>query len=306
MTATIHERYADTDLAASPAPALPPVEAAPSPTTRRSRDRFDRAVISALIAKDAAAARRSKAVVVPMIAVPFVLLVGLPAGIGLFAVAGAAPDLTGVFERLPTTMARELAALPREQQLVQLVLGYLVAPLFLVVPMMISSALAADTFAGEKERRTLESLLHLPVRDRDLFAAKVLFAFLPTVAVSWIGFALFAVVANAVAWPVMGHVFLPTWRWMGLILFLAPAVAALGLGVMVRVSARARTTQEANQLGGAVIMPLILASVGQTATLLMMEPYWIFLAGGVVWALALWLVRGGMVRFTRDRVASRL
>ena len=43
-----------------------------------------------------------------------------------------------------------------------LVNGYLLAPLFLIVPLMVSAVLAADAFAGEKERRTLEALLHLP------------------------------------------------------------------------------------------------------------------------------------------------
>jgi ABC-2 type transport system permease protein len=274
--------------------------------THRPATGLDWTMIRALLAKDISAARRSKAVVIPMLVVPFVLLVGLPTGIGLFARTGTAPDLSGLMSHLPTSMAQDLQSLPQRQQLIELVLGYLIAPLFLIVPMMISSALAADTFAGEKERRTLESLLHLPVEERDLYVSKVLFAFLPTVAASWIGFTLFAVSANVVAWPVMGRLFVPTWRWIGLIGFMAPAVAALGLGVMVRVSARARTTQEANQLGGAVIMPLILASVGQTSGLLMMPPYWIFVAGGVVWVLALLLIRGGLVRFTRDRVASRL
>ncbi|HNI35169.1 MAG TPA: ABC transporter permease subunit [Microthrixaceae bacterium] len=268
--------------------------------------RLNHDVVRALLSKDMAAARRSRSIVLPMLVVPFVLLVGLPVGIAIYARAGTPPDLGRFLEQLPGPIARDLSALPAQQRLLELVLGYLVAPLFLIVPMMISSALAADSFAGEKERRTLESLLHLPVEERDLFVSKVLFAFLPTVAVSWIGFALYSVAANVVAWPVMGRVFVPTWRWVGLIVFLAPAVAMLGLGVMVRVSARARTTQEANQLGGAVIMPLILASVGQTSGLLMMEPYWIFVASIVVWAIALLLVRGGLRRFTRDRVASRL
>ncbi|MFN8050177.1 MAG: ABC transporter permease subunit [Acidimicrobiales bacterium] len=285
------------DAIADRSPAAPPA---------RRFGSFDRAMIRTIVAKDVAAARRSKAVVIPMLVVPFVLLVGLPTGLGLFARAGAAPDLSGVLDHLPSSLRADLLALPPKQQVIQLVLGYLIAPLFLIVPMMISSALAADTFAGEKERRTLESLLHLPVETRDLYVAKVLFAFLPTVAASWIGFTLFAVSANVVSWPVMHHLFIPTWRWVGLIGFMAPAVAALGLGVMVRVSARARTTQEANQLGGAVIMPLILASVGQTTSLLMMKPYWIFVAGAVVWTLALILIRGGLARFDRDRVASRL
>ena len=93
-----------------------------------------------------------------------------------------------------------------------LVLGYLVAPLFLIVPLMVSAVTASDTFAGEKERRTLETLLHLPVRDRDLYIAKLLGGFIPATAVSWIGFVLFAIISNIVCWPVMQRLFLPTWR----------------------------------------------------------------------------------------------
>ena len=90
-------------------------------------------------------------------------------------------------------------------------------------------------------------------------------AFLPAVLVSWIGFVLFAVVVNTTAWPVMHRIFIPTKLWLVMILWVAPAVAALGLGVMVRVSARAKSTQEANQLGGAVILPLIFLAVGQSS-----------------------------------------
>ena len=79
------------------------------------------------------------------------------------------------------------------EQLILLVNGYLLAPLFLIVPLMVSAVLAADAFAGEKERRTLESLLHLPVSDRDLFVAKLMVSFLPALAVSWLGFVAFAV-----------------------------------------------------------------------------------------------------------------
>lgn len=285
----------------------PTAEPAASDLTESRRRRpTDWRTVRVLLAKDVQAARRSKAVVIPMLVVPFVLLVGLPTGIGIFARVSTGPDVSGLMSRLPSSMAAEFAVLPARQQLIELVLGYLVAPLFLIVPMMISSALAADTFAGEKERRTLESLLHMPVEERELFISKVLFAFLPTVAASWIGFTLYALSVNVVAWPVMGRVFVPTWRWIALIGYLAPAVAALGLGIMVRVSARARTTQEANQLGGAVIMPLILLSVGQTSGLLMLPPYWLVVSGTIVWALAALLIRGGMKRFTRDRVAATM
>jgi ABC-2 type transport system permease protein len=187
--------------------------------------------------------------------------------------------------------------------MILLVNGYLLAPLFLIVPLMVSAVLAADAFAGEKERRTLESLLHLPVSDRDLFLAKLLVSFIPALAVSWIGFVCFAVVSNGVGWPVVHRIFVPTQLWMVMILWVAPAVAALGLGVMVRVSARAQTAQEANQLGGAVILPLIFLAMGQATGLLLVDLPIAVGIGAFVWLIAVWLIARGAQRFTRDRLS---
>jgi hypothetical protein len=129
---------------------------------------------------------------------------------------------------------------------------------------------------------------------------------LPAVGISWVGFVVFAFVANGVAWPVVHRVFVPTVLWVVMIVWLAPAVAALGMGVMVRVSARARTAQEANQLGGAVILPIIFATVAQSTGLLLVSPPIAIGAGVVVWGIALTLLRRGASRFTRDRLAATL
>jgi ABC-type Na+ efflux pump permease subunit len=185
------------------------------------------------------------------------------------------------------------------------VLGYLLAPLFLIVPLMVSAVIAADAFAGEKERRTMETLLHLPIADRDLFIAKLLTGYLPALAVSWIGFAVYTVVANAVSWSIVDGFIVPNRLWMVMIFWVAPAVAALGLGVMVRVSARTRTTQEANQLGGAVILPLIFLAVGQSTGLLLVDLPVALAIGAAVWLVAIALVARGASRFTRDRIASQ-
>ena len=267
---------------------------------------FDWNAIRAIIGKDLTAVRRTKGVLIPMLAVPFLLMVLLPAGVGF---ASRAPDSVRVADLLndmPGDFARPILELPEREQLVVLVNGYLLAPLFLIVPLMVSAVLAADAFAGEKERRTLEGLLHLPISDRDLFIAKLLGAFGPAMAVSWIGFGCFALVANAVAWPVLHRIFVPTQLWLVMILWVAPAVAMLGLAVMVRVSARARTAQEANQLGGAVILPLIFLAVGQSTGLLLVTLPVAVAIGAGVWVVALVLVRGGAKRFTRDQLAARI
>jgi ABC-type Na+ efflux pump permease subunit len=207
---------------------------------------------------------------------------------------------------LPGGLARPILTLPRRERLVVLVDGYLVAPLFLIVPLMLAAVLAADAFAGEKERKTLESLLHQPVRDRDLFIAKLLGAFIPAIAISWVGFVCFTLVVDVTAWPVAHHLIVPTKLWAVVIFWVAPAVAALGLGVMVRVSARASSTQEANQLGGAVILPLIFLAVGQSTGLLLVTLPVAIAIGAVVWVVALTLVTRGAQRFTRDRIARTI
>jgi ABC-2 type transport system permease protein len=265
--------------------------------------RVDFGAMRAVMAKDFTAIRRSRAVVLPMLIVPTLLMVVLPLGIGM-AARGSPPDVSAVLSRLPGDIARPILDLPASQQLVVLVNGYLLAPLFLIVPLMVAAVLAADSFAGEKERRTIETLLHTPIAERDLFYAKLLGAFLPAVAISWIGFAAFAVVVNTVAWPVMGRVFVPTRLWAVMILWVAPAVAALGMGVMVRVSARARGVQEASQLGGAVILPLIFLAVGQSTGLLLVTLPVAVGIGAAIWAVALWLIVRGAGRFTRDRMAT--
>jgi ABC-2 type transport system permease protein len=267
--------------------------------------RIDMVVVRAVVAHDLTAVRRSKAVLLPMLVLPFVRLVVLP-----LAVASASRnenvDVLQILDLMPSRLSDTVVQLPRDEQIVVLFLGYLAAPLFIVVPLMVSAVLAADTFAGEKDRRTLESLLHLPIRERDLYLAKLLGAFLPAVAVSWIGFALYTVVTDLVSWPVLDRGLLPTTRWLVLILWVAPASAALGLGIMVRISIRARGSQEAQQLGGAVVLPLTLLAVGQ-ASYLLLYPTWVgIVVGAVVWAVAAWLNQRGAAAFTRERLAARL
>ena len=263
-------------------------------------------VMHAIIAKDVTAIRRSKAIVIPMLAVPALLMIVMPGVIGAASRNSSRSNIQQVLENVPGDFADPILALPADEQLLVLVLGYLLAPLFLIVPLMVSAVLAADAFAGEKERKTLESLLHLPISDRELFYAKLLTAFIPAMVVSWVGFLCFSVVSNAVAWPVLHRIFVPTRLWFVMILWVAPAVAALGLAVMVRVSARARTSQEANQLGGAVILPLIFLAVGQSSGLLLVPLEIAILVGGLIWVIALLLIRGGAKRFTRDQLAARV
>jgi ABC-type Na+ efflux pump permease subunit len=261
--------------------------------------------IGLVIRKDMTAVRRSKSITLPMILVPVILIVVLPLSVGLLARNAPTEQIDNALSSpFVRDLVRPILELPERERLVVLVLGYLLSPLLLVIPLMVSAVLAADAFAGEKERRTLESLLHLPIADRDLFLAKVLGAFLPAVTITWVGSVLYVLLCNAIAWPVLDRPFLPFAQFTVMILWVSPAVAALALGLLVIVSSRARTTQEANQLGGAVILPLIFIAAAQASALLLAPVLGVVAVGALIWAISLTLIRVNAKRFTRDRLAS--
>lgn len=279
--------------------------ASPASTSRRTRARADWNAIATIVGRDMRAVRRSKAIVLPMVFVPTVLLVLMPIGIGLIARNAPTEQVqSALSSSLLSDLAGPILDLPERERLVVLILGYLLSPLLLVIPLMVSAVLAADAFAGEKERRTLEVVLHLPISDRDLFVAKVLTAFLPAVALTWVGSLIYGLVCNLIAWPVTGRLFLPFTQFAVMVLWIAPAVALLALGLLVIVSSRAKTTQEANQLGGAVILPLIFVAAAQTSALMLLPTPGVLAVGAFVWIVALVLVWVNGRRFTRDRLAA--
>lgn len=272
---------------------------------------MNRRAIVAVVRKDLTVVSRSKGVMIPLIIVPIVLFVALPA---LAALAPLIPEQGGsplsqlgnFLENMPAGLRAELAGYDEVQQIVILMLVYFLAPFYLIVPLMVANVIAADSFAGEKERKTLEALIYSPTSDGELFLAKVLSALLPAVAVSWGGFVLYGLVANLAAWPTIGEIFFPNLMWVVLALWVAPAAAGLGLGAMVLVSARAGGFQEAYQIGGAVVIPILLLVIGQATGVMYFSLGLVLLLGLVLWAVDLALLWFGARTFRRGEVLARL
>lgn len=259
--------------------------------------------VRAIAVKDLTVVLQSKAVLLPIVIVPLVLLLVLPI-VASFAphlanIPGAS-DLGAMLERMPPAFQERFDGLTPDQALVVLLLVYLFAPMYLVVPLMVASVIAADGFAGEKERRTLEALLFTPTTDREL-----LVGFVPAMAVAWGGFLIYTVVANVAGWPVMGRVFFPTGMWWVLAFWVAPAVAAVGLGATVLVSARVDTFQEAYQIGGVVVLPIILLVVGQAAGLVVLSVGVVLLLGAAFWLVAAALLWFGGRSFRQGEILAR-
>lgn len=123
-----------------------------------------------------------------------------------------------------------------------------------LLPMGLSTSLAADTFAGERERRSLETLLCAPLPALPLFAGKGLAAWIPGQILSWTGFALSAaILAQAGAAPSPATIFL-----LGALVL--PSMGLLAVASALAASRRARTVRAAAQLAALALLPLLAAA----------------------------------------------
>ena len=267
--------------------------------------------VQAIVRKDLKVVFQNKGVAIPLIVAPVIILVALP---GVAALVSGAGDTIGtdtawldkLIQFMPAGLQAALAGYDVAQRLVVFFLVYGAAVMYLLLPLLVVTTIAADSFAGEKERKTLEALLYTPTTDWELLLGKLLSAWLPGLGVAWGGFLLYAVLANLAAWPVMGRLFFPTTMWVILAVWVAPAVAGLGLGAMVLISSRARTFQEANQLAGVVVLPTLMLLGAQVFTVMCFGAWAVALLGLVLWAITAALVWLGMRRFRRSKLATQI
>lgn len=261
--------------------------------------------------KDLRVVTQSKSVMLPMIILPLLLLVIMPGGITLamsyFATSMGDPaDVAEMAALAPPALLEQFAGATPVQMAVLFVLRYMVAPLYLIMPLMVASVVAADSFAGEKERKTLEALIYTPTSDAELLLAKLLGGFVPAVVVAWLSALLYWLVGNAAAWPLFGYPILPTAEWLLLALWVAPAAAALGLSATVLVSSRAKTFQDAYQVSGLIVLPIVLLMIGQTTGLFYLSLGLVALVGLVFWLIAAALLVIAVRLFSRSEILARL
>lgn len=118
---------------------------------------MNKQAVAAIVRKDIREIMQSKQVLIPMIIVPLVILAVLP-GLLILAVRftdipSNVEDVAGFITRgMPPVVRERFSGLTEKQLPIYLLVNYVFGPLFLVIPLMVSSIIAASSFAGEKER----------------------------------------------------------------------------------------------------------------------------------------------------------
>lgn len=272
--------------------------------------------IRAMVRRDLKIVLQSKAVLIPMIVLPLVLLVIVPgiAGVLLASTDENDPEITDMreemgafFDNLPDSISEKLDQFDNEvQRITYLAFLYFLAPMYLILPLMVANVIAADSFVGEKERKTLEALLYTPTSEQEFYVAKLLAPWGAAIIVGLLGFVGYGIVVNLASYAVMDRLIFPNASWIVLALWVAPAVAGLGLGATVLVSSRVNTFQEAYQFGGMIVLPVILLLLGQMAGVIYFDVPMVLALGFVVWLIDAGILWYGANSFQRGALISRL
>jgi len=180
---------------------------------------------------------------------------------------------------------------------------YLFAPLAVIVPLTISTAIGAATMVGERERGTGEFLAHSPAGTDEIYVGKLIASFLPGYAATFVGFGVYSVLVNTVVGPKVGGWFFPTGDWWVLMLWFVPPFLIFAMTLVLRLSARVKSTIAAQQASGLVTLPMIILAYTQsTGTLFGASTSSTFIIGLIVWVAAGLSLLSGMRAVKRSRL----
>ena len=251
---------------------------------------------------------RDRNLLVPVFVMP--LLVGVLAGMAAFGSAQGSTSAVGAVvgtlavQQLPERTLVFFANLPfgDQEKMISLLLKAVSIPLFWIVPVALTSAVAADSFVGEKERGTLEPLLATPASDREIFFAKLLTAVIPAVLGTWLGMLLFGLLVALAGSPYFPSVVLLEPDWLFSALVMVPLMAILSSGVAALISSRVSSFRAAYQLNGLLVLPVILFLIPQTILLFLITPAALVYIAAVILVVDVLLIAAALAIFDRERI----
>ena len=254
----------------------------------------------ALIKKEMRGVVKTNRFFVDYLLLPLIMALIFPIGGVLMVVL--MDSSTAEFEQMMAVMMISLPAGGEDLAIIQMLINNIMPTFFLMIPAFTVSVIASSSFTGEKERRTLETLLYSPMRLKEIFTAKVLVAFFVGMIVTMISFVMMMVLVTGLVWVLLGELFIPGWIWLVILGIVGPAFAFLGIIIQVRVSAKAQKSEDAYQRGAVLVLPLVLLMISQFTGILLISA-WMFAILGVILAGLAWvLIKTAFRKFTYEEL----
>jgi ABC-2 type transport system permease protein len=258
--------------------------------------------------KDWIEVRQNKYAWIPMMIMPLIFVVIFPLiftvvlpglSIGADEVLTADADVQVFLDQMPPEMSRHVDLSKPMESMIVVVLGFMFAPMFLILPLMYAATIAAESFAGERERKTIEALLYTPATDADLLLGKVLAAAIPSMLITWAGFLVYSLILNIAPYRFFQRIWFPLPTWWPLIFWITPALVLMGIAVTVLISARVKSFMGAYQTSSSLVLVVVILFGGQLSGVLYLSVGVQMVLGAVLWVAALVLGRFAVRTFNR-------
>lgn len=166
-------------------------------------------------------------------------------------------------------------------------------------PVSASLYTALSSFAGEKERKSLEPLLVTPLTDWQLYLGKFIGTVIPPLMAAYLGIAIYTVGLVLLAdWYIPGSLIL-------LVFVLATVQAAVMVAVAVVISSQTTSVRAAGLLASFIILPIGALILAESFVVISATPEWLwgFVVGLIV--VALLFIRMGIHLFDREELLVR-
>ncbi len=236
------------------------------------------------------------------VVVPFVMLSVVTSA------SGTANELVGqiggVLDALPGPVQENIEGATPAARAAYAFAVYLLAPVAIIVPLTISSAVAAQTLVGERERGTGEFFAHSPLSEREMYLGKLISSLVPGFIATAVGFGAYSLIVNIRVGPEFGGWFFPTAGWWLLIVWVVPPFIAIAVSVILWVSSRVKSTAAAQQAASLVSLPVIVASYAVSSGLLFDPTLAALVIGAVAWVIAIIGLVSGSNALRRERLLS--
>jgi len=166
---------------------------------------------------------------------------------------------------MPKAYLEGLSGYSDIQKIVVLPIKIIGLPFFLLIPLLISGIVTSDSFAGERERNTLESLLSAPLRAMEVLLGKLLTPFVPALLVTWISFGLLTWAVSRLINPHFISPVFPDPIWFLSVALVVPLFLAGTVLAEIMISMRASSVKAASALNMLLALPVLFLMLLQSS-----------------------------------------
>jgi ABC-2 type transport system permease protein len=258
--------------------------------------------IRAVVRRETAELRRSRAIFLTMTIVPSVLVaVSLLTEHAILMT----PDAAFRFDTTMPELLERFAADGLDPKTAVLVLiNEQFLTMLLIVATALPSTIASHAVIGEKVERTLEPLLATPIATSDLLFGKTLVSIVPGVILTWIAYGVTIYGFHTMSPPI---VFASATRavWPLAFTMLTPLVAMTSALTSIVVSSRVNDPRTAQGLAGFLVIPLLGMGISALLGAVTINAIWVFYSAAALALANIGLLAFASYLFSRETILTR-